>query len=309
MIEVEGLTKRFGRTTAVDDVTFRVPPGRVTAFLGPNGAGKSTTMRVVLGLDRPTTGGARVLGKPYREHREPLRVVGAHLDGRGAHPGRPARAHLRALARSNGIGGRRVEEVLEMVGIGEVAGRRAGTYSLGMAQRLGIAAALLGDPSVLVLDEPVNGMDADGVRWVRGLLQRLAEQGRTVLVSSHLLAEVAQTAAHVLVLARGRLVADCPLEALLAGTDRHVELATPDHHLVSHLLAALPGAGLAHGAAQGCVLLRGVTAAQVGNACAALGLRVHHLAAAHQTLESAYERLVGSVVQFSAGSASGEQAA
>jgi ABC-2 type transport system ATP-binding protein len=301
MIEVSSLTKRFGVQTAVDDVTFTVPAGRVTAFLGPNGAGKSTTMRLLLGLDHASSGSARVAGRPYRDHPEPLRVVGAHLDGRAVHPGRSGRSHLLALARANGIGARRVDDVLELVGITAAGRRRAGNYSLGMAQRLGIAGALLGDPAVLVLDEPVNGLDTDGVRWIRELLSRLAREGRTVFISSHLLAEVAQIAAHVLVMARGRLVADCSLESLTAGTGAPVEVRTPDDALVPRLLEALPATAVVDADIGGVLRLGGVTAQQVGEASHAVGMRLHHLVEGRSTLEAAYQRLVGADVEYAAG--------
>ena len=216
MIEARGLVKRFGSTTAVDDLSFDVLPGTVTGFLGPNGAGKSTTMRMILGLDRPDAGAVRVNGQNYRDLSWPLREVGALLDGRAFHPGRTARAHLTALAASNAIGRPRVDEVLAITGIEGVADRRAGKFSLGMAQRLGIAAALLGDPAVLVLDEPVNGLDPEGIRWIRNLLKNLAAHGRTVLVSSHLISEVAQTADQLIVIGQGRLLAQTTVAELSA---------------------------------------------------------------------------------------------
>ena len=216
MIEVRGLSKRYGATVAVDGLNFDVRPGIVTGFLGPNGAGKSTTMRMVLGLDAPDAGQARIRGSRYRELRWPLREVGALLEARAFHPGRSGRAHLRALAASNSIPRSRVEEVLGLVGLAEVAGRRAGRFSLGMGQRLGIAAALLGDPGVLLLDEPVNGLDPEGIRWVRNLLRSLAAQGRTVFVSSHLIGEIGRTADHVVVIGRGRLLADTSVAELSA---------------------------------------------------------------------------------------------
>src|SRR5918911_4230222 len=211
VIRLEGLTKRYGRTLAVDGLTFDVRPGHVTGFLGPNGAGKSTTMRLILGLDAPTAGTVTVGGAPYRRMRRPLHQVGATLEAAGVHPGRSARAHLIALARSNAISRRRVDEVLGLVGLDAVAGRRGGTFSLGMHQRLGIAAALLGDPGVLVLDEPVNGLDPDGIRWIRDLLRSLAAEGRTVFVSSHLISEMALAADHLVVIGKGRLLAETSL--------------------------------------------------------------------------------------------------
>jgi ABC-2 type transport system ATP-binding protein len=216
MIEVRGLSKRYGSTVAVDGLSFDVRPGMVTGFLGPNGSGKSTTMRLLLGLDAPDAGQVRIGGRRYRELGWPLREVGALLEARAFHPGRSARAHLAALAASNAIPPSRVEEVLGLVGLAEVAGRRAGTFSLGMGQRLGIAAALLGDPGVLLLDEPVNGLDPEGIRWVRELLRSLAAQGRTVFVSSHLIGELARTADRVVVIGRGRLLADTSVAELSA---------------------------------------------------------------------------------------------
>jgi ABC-2 type transport system ATP-binding protein len=216
MIEAQGLSKRYGATHAVQSLTFNVRSSMVTGFLGPNGSGKSTTMRLILGLDTPDAGQVRIGGRRYRDLRWPLREVGALLETRAFHPGRSARAHLRALAASNAIPRSRVEEVLGLVGLAEVAGRRAGGFSLGMAQRLGIAAALLGDPQVLLLDEPVNGLDPEGIRWVRDLLRSLAAEGRTVFVSSHLIGEIARTADHVLVIGRGRLLADTSVAELAA---------------------------------------------------------------------------------------------
>ena len=216
MISVRGLTKRYGDTLAVDDLTFDVQPGIVTGFLGPNGSGKSTTMRLIMGLDTPTRGTAHIDGHPYQSLDWPLRTVGAQLEARSFHPGRTARAHLTALAAGGGIHRRRVEEVLSLVGLSDAASRRAGNFSLGMGQRLGIAAALLGDPRVLLLDEPVNGLDPEGVRWIRGLMRSQAAEGRTVLVSSHLIGELAQTADRVIVIGHGRLLADTTVEDLAA---------------------------------------------------------------------------------------------
>ena len=216
MIEARGLVKRYGSTTAVDNLSFDVRPGTVTGFLGPNGAGKSTTMRMILGLDRPDAGTARVNGKSYHDLRWPLREVGALLEAKAFHPGRTARSHLGALAASNAIPPRRISDVLEITGMGTAADRRAGKFSLGMAQRLGIAAALLGDPGVLLLDEPVNGLDPEGIRWIRGLLKNLAAHGRTVLISSHLISEVAQTADQLIVIGRGRLLAQTTVAELSA---------------------------------------------------------------------------------------------
>ena len=299
MITCAGLTKRYGAVVAVDDLTVSVGPGRVTGLLGPNGAGKSTLLRLLLGLDRPTSGRALVGGRPYAALREPLRVVGAHLDQRALHPGRSARRHLLALARANGIGARRVDEVLELVGLAAVAGRRAGGFSLGMTQRLGIAAALLGDPAALVLDEPVNGLDTDGVRWVRGLLRGLAAEGRTVLLSSHLLAELHLVADHVVVLGRGRLLADCPVGALAGAGDAEVVVRTPDVASLPAFRAAAERLGMTvTDRSSGEVGIRGATAAAVGGLAYEHGLRLHGLAETTGTLEDGYLRLVGDAVEF-----------
>jgi ABC-2 type transport system ATP-binding protein len=220
LIEVTELTKRYGAHTAVDELSFVVEPGVVTGFLGPNGAGKSTTMRMILGLDRPTSGQATVNGKPFAEARAPLHEVGALLEAKGVHPGRPARDHLRALAATIGISDARVDEVLDLVGLGDVAGRRSGGFSLGMGQRLGIASALLGDPHTVMLDEPVNGLDPEGILWIRNLLKSLAAEGRTVLVSSHLMSEMALTAEHFIIIGRGRLIADLSGAELAAMTEQ-----------------------------------------------------------------------------------------
>src|SRR5215813_8378595 len=229
MIEATGLSKRYGGTVAVDDLSFRVPPGQVTGFLGPNGAGKSTTMRLILGLDAPDAGMVTVNRRPYASYRRPLLEAGALLEAKAFHGGRNAYNHLLCLALSNGISRARVEEVLELVGLAGVARRRAGGFSLGMAQRLGIAAALLGDPPVLMLDEPVNGLDPEGVRWIRGLLRSLAAEGRAILVSSHLMSELQGTADHLVVIGRGRLIADQSMGALLgAASGDTITVRTPD---------------------------------------------------------------------------------
>jgi ABC-2 type transport system ATP-binding protein len=299
MITCTELTKRYGDVVAVDDLTVSIEAGRVTGFLGPNGAGKSTTLRLMLGLDRPTSGRALVGGRPYAAIREPLLVVGAHLDQRALHPGRSARRHLLALARVNGIGARRVDEVLGLVGLEPVARRRAGGFSLGMAQRLGIAAALLGDPAVLVLDEPVNGLDADGVRWVRGLLRGLAAEGRTVLLSSHLLAELHLVADQVVVLGRGRLLADCPVGDLLTAGGAEVVLRTPDVAALPAFRSAAERLGMTViPRSAGELGIRGGTAAAVGELAHERGLRLHGLAETTGTLEDGYRRLVGDAVEF-----------
>jgi ABC-2 type transport system ATP-binding protein len=237
MIEAHGLTKFYGRKKAVDDVTFTVRPGVVTGFLGPNGAGKSTTMRIILGLDAPTAGTVQVNGKAYREHSAPLHEVGALLEARSVHTGRSAFNHLLALAQTSGISRARVNEVVELAGLQEVAGKRAGGFSLGMGQRLGIASALLGDPQTLILDEPVNGLDPDGIRWVRNLLKSLAAEGRTVFVSSHLMSEMAQTAQHLIVIGRGRLIADTSVDDFIAGSSRNlVRVRTTDPQALAVVL-------------------------------------------------------------------------
>ncbi|HKE65144.1 MAG TPA: ATP-binding cassette domain-containing protein [Micromonosporaceae bacterium] len=217
MIEIRGLTKRYGKTTAVDDLTFTVRPGIVTGFLGPNGAGKSTTMRLILGLDRPTSGSVTVNGRHFADVKRPLHHLGGMIDPRAVHPSRSAFHHLLALAQTNGIRRSRVDEVIDAVGLADVSRRRAGKFSLGMSQRLGIAAALLGDPQTVVLDEPVNGLDVEGIRWIRALLREMAAQGRTVFVSSHLMSEMAQTAQHLVVIGRGRLLADTSVDAFVVG--------------------------------------------------------------------------------------------
>lgn len=228
LITLENLTKRFGSTLAVDGLDLAVRPGRVTGFLGPNGAGKSTTLRMILGLDRPTSGRALLDGRPYAAYPWPLRKVGGLLEAKAAHPGRTGRNHLLAMARSNAIPAGRVDVVLEQVGLSAAARKRTGAYSLGMGQRLGIAGALLGDPPVLVLDEPVNGLDPDGVRWIRGLMRDLAAEGRTVFVSSHLLSEMQVTADHLVVIGHGRLIADAPINEIIAG---HASLEDAYYHL------------------------------------------------------------------------------
>jgi ABC-2 type transport system ATP-binding protein len=287
------VTKRYGHKIAVADLSVTVAPGRVTGFLGPNGAGKSTCIRLLLGLDRPTSGRALIAGRPYRDHIQPIRLVGAHLDGRAVHPGRSAKQHLLAIARANALPARRADECLDLVGLSEVARRRAGGFSLGMSQRLGIAAALLGDPQILLLDEPVNGLDTDGVEWIRGLLRRLADEGRTVLMSSHLLAEVEQTADHVVVLGRGRLLADSSISDLLSTSAGAVVLRTPDSSAADMIARFLPRVVVeAQADEPGALWIRGTTPREVGEAAHALGLRVYGLALERTRLEDAYRRLV-----------------
>ena len=290
VIRLDGVSKRYGQTLAVDELTFEVRPGLVTGFLGPNGAGKSTTMRLILGLDAPTAGTVTVGGVAYRRMRRPLHEVGATLEAAAVHPGRSARAHLVALAQANAIPRRRVDEVLELVGLDAVADRRAGTFSLGMTQRLGVAAALLGDPGVLLLDEPVNGLDPEGVAWIRDLLRSLAAEGRTVLVSSHLMAEMALTADHLIVLGRGRLIAQTSLQDFVreAGA-MQVRVRSPDCHRLAELLRH---AGATIEAGDGAELVvGGVGCAAVGRTAARHGIELHELSEQHPSLEEAFMRL------------------
>jgi ABC-2 type transport system ATP-binding protein len=297
MIVAEQLTKRFGDKTAVSNVSFTVQPGKVTGFLGPNGAGKSTTMRMIVGLDRPTSGTVTVGGQSYAHLRSPLTEVGVLLDAKAVHTGRSARNHLRAMAATHGIGRARVDEVIELTGIQSVAGKRAGKFSLGMGQRLGIAAALLGDPRTLILDEPVNGLDPEGVRWVRQFVRHLAAEGRTVLLSSHLMSEMAQTADHVIVLGRGQVLADAELSELVrAWTTNNVVVRSPR---LSELVAALAGPDVTVTAsAPGVAEVSGVTAASVGDLAASLGIPVHELTSRTGSLEDAYLALTGDAVEY-----------
>jgi ABC-2 type transport system ATP-binding protein len=290
-ISVQGLTKRFGEVLAVDRLDFEVDPGTVTGFLGPNGAGKTTTLRMLLGLVAPTSGAATIDGRPYRELADPARRVGAVLEQSGFHPGRSARDHLRVLATTAGLAPARVDEVLEQTGLAAAARRRVGGFSLGMRQRLGLAAALLGDPDVLVLDEPANGLDPEGVHWLRGLVRGLADQGRTVLVSSHLLAEVAQTVDQVVIIDRGRLVAQSTLAALTAGADRTVRVRTAQPEALRDLLVARGATVTLDGPEQ--LLVGGVTAEQVGQAAAASGVVLHEMRFERSNLEDVFLELTG----------------
>ena len=298
MIELDGGMKVFRDRVAVADLTVRVRPGRVSGFLGPNGSGKTTTMRCVLGLAQPTSGTATVLGVPYRRLDRPLCRVGALVDPRARHPGRTAHAHLLALARSNGIPGRRVVEVLDLVGLEAVAYDRVGGFSLGMGQRLGIAAALLGDPEVLLLDEPVNGLDPEGIRWVRELLRELAAEGRTVLVSSHLMSEMEDTADHLVVLGRGRLLADLPMAELL-GASAAVRVRSPRGALLASALVRV-GAQV-QVEPDGALRVEGLDAAVVGDVAFAAGAPVHELTRVVASLEAAYLELTGGEVEYRAG--------
>lgn len=296
VIEVSDLAKSYGSTVAVNGLNFVVHPGRVTGFLGPNGAGKSTTLRMVLGLAAPTRGTATVYGRPYRSLRRPLTHVGALLDASAVNGALSARAHLSALARSNGIGRRRVSEVLDTVGLDTVAHRRVGGFSLGMRQRLGIAAALLGDPAVLVFDEPINGLDPEGIRWIRDLLRQLAGQGRTLLVSSHLMSEMAQTADHVIVIGRGRLVADSPLDDLLVAAAKHVTVRTPQPEALAQVLSAA-GARVEEDR-DGALIVRRVSAEHIGDLARDAGIALHQLTPVEPSLEDAFMALTNDVVEY-----------
>jgi ABC-2 type transport system ATP-binding protein len=300
MIEVHELTKRYGRTTAVDRLSFTVRPGRVTGFLGPNGAGKSTTLRMLLGLDRPTGGRATVDGHDVGRLPRALRHVGALLDAGDVHGGRTARAHLTALAQSNALAPARVREVLAEVGLEAVADRRVGGFSLGMRQRLGIAGALLGDPPVLVFDEPVNGLDPEGVHWVRGLFRRLAAEGRTVFVSSHLMSEMQQTADDLVVIGRGRLVAAESLESFAArSAPPAVLVEAPDVETLAPLLAASGATAAPQGERR--LLVTGLPAARIGELAAGHGLVLHQLATREASLEDAFMALTADRVEYLAG--------
>jgi ABC-2 type transport system ATP-binding protein len=308
MIEVRELSKRYGDTVALDRVSFDVPAGVVTGFLGPNGAGKSTAMRMILGLDLPTAGSATIGGRAYRDLPAPLREVGALLDAKAVHPARTARAHLRWLARAGGIAVSRVEEVLGLVGLGDVGGRRAGGFSLGMSQRLGIAAALLGDPGTLLLDEPVNGLDPEGILWVRTLLRRLAAEGRTVVVSSHLMNEMQETADHVLVLGRGRLLADADIgEFTRRSAAGQVRVVSPDAGRLAALLAAAGGTAAAD--PDGALLVTGLDAARVGDLAAEHRLRLHELIPRRASLEAAYLELTRPSAEYRAAGPAGPEPA
>ncbi|MFR9730503.1 ABC transporter ATP-binding protein [Saccharopolyspora sp. MS10] len=300
MIEAIGLTKRYGSTLAVNDLSFTAKPGTVTGFLGPNGAGKSTTMRMILGLDRPTSGSVRVDGQQYHELTDPLRTVGALIDAKWVHPNRSAHAHLRWLARSNRIPVRRVDEVLEMVGLSEVAKRRAGGFSLGMSQRLGIAAALLGDPKILLFDEPVNGLDPEGIHWIRRFMRRLADEGRTVFVSSHLLSEMSLTAEQLVVVGKGELIAQCSTEEFVAGAGTgSLKVRSPQAGRLRELLTA-GGHTVAPAdpAAPDTLVLAGADSAQIGEFAAGHQIVLHELAPQQGSLEEAFMQLTSQAVQY-----------
>ncbi|HIZ34181.1 MAG TPA: ATP-binding cassette domain-containing protein [Candidatus Ruania gallistercoris] len=297
MIEAHGLTKRYGAKTAVDNVSFTVEPGRVTGFLGPNGAGKSTTMRMAVGLDHPTAGHITVNGKPFSQHKAPLREVGALLEAKAVHTGRNATNHLRGLAATHGIGRKRVNEVIEMTGLGAVASKRVGGFSLGMGQRLGIAAAMLGDPRTLILDEPVNGLDPEGVKWVRTLVRYLADEGRTVFLSSHLMSEMAITADSLIVIGRGRIVAQGPVQEIIdASSGASVRVRSPQ---AGDLAARLQGDGVTVTSVEGSLLdVSGLTAEQVGEAAAAAGIVLHELTPQRASLEDAFMSLTADDVEY-----------
>jgi ABC-2 type transport system ATP-binding protein len=298
-IEAHGLTKRYGSKLAVDDLSFAVLPGRVTGFLGPNGAGKSSTMRLLLGLDRPDSGAATIGGKRYRDLRDPLLKVGALLEAQAAHKGRSVRNHLLCLAQSQGLPPRRVDQVITLTGLSAAAGKRARALSLGMAQRLGIAAAMLGDPRVLLLDEPVNGLDPEGVLWIRNLMRQLASLGRTVLVSSHLMNEMAVTADHLIVIGRGRLLADCPAaEFIERHSGRQVLVRTPNAGRLADLVALEGGEARPDGG--GALIVTGMPAPRVAELAAHERIVVHELTPQRASLEQAFLELTAGSQEFTA---------
>jgi len=306
MIQVSGLRKRFGATQALDGMTFTVPPGRVTGFVGPNGAGKSTTIRVILGLDAPDEGHALVGGRPYRRLRRPLRYVGALVDAAALQPGRTGRNHLLWIARSQKLPARRVDEVIELVGLGRAARRKAGGFSLGMRQRLGIAAAMLGDPEILILDEPFNGMDPEGIIWIRGFLRSLAAEGRSVLVSSHLMGELEDTADQVVVVGRGRVLADASVAELVAqASGDHVVLRAS---VPSEAAAALQRAGTeATVTGHDTVLVAGAAPGQVVELLTRAGVPFSEITSHRATLEDVYLQLTGNETEYRAAAGQGRE--
>ena len=307
MIEARGLSKRFGATVAVNQLSFTVQPGMVTGFLGPNGAGKTTAMRLILGLDYPSAGTVAINGQPYQQLASPMREVGALLDARAVHGGRSARNHLRCLAQTNDIPERRVAEVLGLVGLSEVARKRSKGFSLGMSQRLGIAAALLGDPAIVMFDEPVNGLDPEGILWIRTLMRSLAAEGRTVFVSSHLMSEMENTADHLIVIGRGRLIADCSMAEFIArGTGQAVLVRTPQPDALAQ--AATAAGGTVTPAGDGGLEVRGLSAARIGDLALAGGIALHHLAPARASLEQAFMELTADSVEYQAGIPAGHVA-
>jgi ABC-2 type transport system ATP-binding protein len=299
MIEARGLSKRYGEKVAVDSLSFTVAPGKVTGFLGPNGAGKSTTMRMILGLDAPTAGSVTVNGKPYRDHARPMAEVGALLEAKAVHTSRSAYNHLRALAATHGISERRVGEVIDLVGLRDVARKRAGGFSLGMGQRLGIASALLGDPTTLILDEPVNGLDPEGIRWVRDLLRSLAADGRTVFLSSHLMSEMALTADHVIVVGQGRLIADMPIEELINSASANlVRIRTPQADRLRDALAA-PHVSVST-SEQDVLEVRGLSVERIGQTAFDHGIVLYELTPQLASLEEAYMDMTRDAIEFHA---------
>jgi len=303
MIEVRSLTKRYGSTVAVSDLSFTIRPGAVTGFLGPNGAGKTTTMRLILGLDYPTEGTVAVNGKPLPQLPSPMHEVGALLDAKAVHGGRSARNHLLCLAQTNGIPPRRVDEVLGIVGLSEVARKRSKGFSLGMSQRLGIAATLLGDPEIVMFDEPVNGLDPEGILWIRNLMRSLAAEGRTVFVSSHLMSEMEHTADHVIVIGRGRLIADCGIAEFIARSSGQViRVRTPQPDALARAVAAAGGASAGAGdGVPGELEVSGLTEERIGDIAFAHGIRLHHLALSRASLEQAFMELTADSVEYHAG--------
>ena len=304
MIEAHDLTKRYGDKIAVDHLSFRVEPGRVTGFLGPNGAGKSTTMRLVLGLDRPQAGSATINGRKYADLADPLRTVGALLEAKAMHPGRSARNHLLFLAETQGLPNRRVDEVIELVGLKDVARKRVRGYSLGMSQRVGIAAAMLGNPSVLLLDEPVNGLDPEGILWVRNLMKSLAAEKRTIFVSSHLMNEMAVTADHLIVIGKGKLIADCSTQEFIErSSEKSVLVRSPEASTLANLIAAEGGKVTpeqpTNGQAAG-LSVAGLEAPRIGEIAAANGIVLHELTPRLASLEEAFLELTAGSVEYGA---------
>jgi ABC-2 type transport system ATP-binding protein len=296
LIEVRDLSKKYGDKIAVNGLSFTVEPGHVTGFLGPNGAGKSTTMRLIVGLDRPTSGSATIGGRTYGQLRRPLTVVGALLEARSLHPGRTARNHLLYLAQTQGLPARRCDEVLEMVGLAAVGRKRVGGFSLGMTQRLGIASAMLGDPQVLMLDEPVNGLDPEGIRWVRNFTRHLASEGRTILVSSHLMSEMAQTADHLIVIGRGKLIADSSTQEFIARSSEHsVLVRTPDPRLADLITA---NGGEVKPESDGGLGVTGLKAPRIGELAAGAGIILYELTPRLASLEEAFMELTADSVEY-----------
>jgi ABC-2 type transport system ATP-binding protein len=297
VIEARGLTRRYGSTLAVDDLSFEVKPGRVTGFLGPNGAGKSTTLRMIMGLDKPTAGTVTIDGHPYASLRRPLFEVGAMLEAASIHDGRSAYNHLLCIAQSNGIGRNRVNEVLEIVGLAKVGKRRAGLFSMGMSQRLGIGVALLGDPELVILDEPVNGLDPEGIIWIRNFMRSLAAEGRTVFVSSHLMAEMALTADHVIVIGRGKLIAEASVDELIRGSSQnYVRVRSDSTAELTRLVEAAGGSTKTE--PDGALAVTGITAAAIGDLAAANQLALHELSPQEASLEEAYMELTHDSVDY-----------